>query len=71
MKEIEKAIVHIRKNMKISQDRQKSYVDSKRTPREFKIGDRVYLQVKPKRSSLKMGLCAKLSPRDFGPFEIL
>jgi hypothetical protein len=31
----------------------------------------VYLQVKPKRISLKMGMCAKLATRYCGPFEIL
>jgi hypothetical protein len=35
------------------------------------VGYRVYLWMKPKRSSLRMGICAKLSPRCSGPFEIL
>jgi hypothetical protein len=61
-KEIEQSMVQIRKNLIISQDRQKRYVDSKRTPREFKIGGHVYLQVKPNRSYLKMGMHAKLAP---------
>ena len=63
LKEMEQAMVQIRKNLKISQDRQKSYVDSKRTPREFKVGYHVYLQVKPKRSFMKIGMCAKLAAR--------
>jgi hypothetical protein len=71
LREMEKYIVHIRKNIKITHDREKSYVDSKRTPREFKIGDHVYLRVKPKRTYLKMGMCAKLDARYCGPFEIL
>ena len=69
--EMEQDIVKIRHNLKIAQDRHKRYDDSKRTPIEFKVGDHVYLQVKPKRSSLKMGMCAKLAPRYCGPFEIL
>jgi hypothetical protein len=40
---MEHAIVKIRKNLKISHDRQNNYVDSKRHPREFKVGDHVYL----------------------------
>jgi hypothetical protein len=32
LKEMEQAIVQIRKNLKIVQDRQKSYADRKRTP---------------------------------------
>jgi hypothetical protein len=31
----------------------------------------VYLQVRPRRSSLRMGACAKLEPRYGGPFEVL
>jgi hypothetical protein len=62
LKELEQAMVQIRKNLKIYQDRQKSYVDRKRTPRNFKIGDHVYLRVKPKRSSMKIGMFAKLAP---------
>jgi hypothetical protein len=41
------------------------------TPREFKIGDHVYLRVRPRRISLRMGSCAKLAPRYCGPFEFL
>jgi hypothetical protein len=35
------------------------------------MGDHVYLRIKPRRSSLKMGACAKLAPRYCGPFEVL
>jgi len=62
LNEMEQAIIKIRHNLKISQDKHKSYVDSKITPTEFKVGDHEYLWVKPKRISLKMGMCAKLAP---------
>ena len=39
--------------------------------REFSVGDHVYLRVKANKSSLKLGSCAKLSPRYCGPFEVL
>ena len=39
--------------------------------REFSVGDHVYLRLKAKKSSLKLGSCAKLSPRYCGPFEVL
>jgi hypothetical protein len=68
---MEQQVVQIRQNLKISQDRQKSYVDRKRTPREFKTGDHVYLRVRPGKSSLRMGSCAKLAPRYCGTFEVL
>jgi hypothetical protein len=71
MREMEQQVTQIKQNLKVAQNRQKSYVDQKRTPREFKTGDHVYLIIKHKRSSLKMGSCAKLAPRYFGPFELL
>jgi hypothetical protein len=57
--------------LKVSHDRKKSYADSKRTHKEFKVGDHVYLRVKPKKSSLRMGTCAKLAPLYCGPFEAM
>ena len=39
--------------------------------REFCVGDHVYLRVSPSKSSLKVGSCAKLSPRYCWPFEVL
>ena len=39
--------------------------------REFSVGDHVYLKVKAKKISLKLGSCAKLSPRYCGSFEVL
>jgi hypothetical protein len=43
----------------------------KRTPREFKAGDHVYLHIRPRKNSLRMGACVKVTPRYCGPFEIL
>jgi hypothetical protein len=40
---MEQQVIQIRQNLKIAQDRQKSYADMKRTPRELKLGDHVYL----------------------------
>ena len=39
--------------------------------REFSVGGHVYLRVRAKKSSLKLGSCSKLSPRYCGPFEVL
>jgi hypothetical protein len=71
LKEMEQQVMQIKQNLKIAQDRQKSYADRKRTPREFKTGDHVYLRVRPRKSSLRTGSCAKMAPRYCGPFEIL
>jgi hypothetical protein len=35
------------------------------------VGDHVYLRVRPRKSSLNMGACAKLAPQYCGPFEVL
>ena len=39
--------------------------------REFSVWDHVYLRVRERKSSLKLGSCAKMSPRYCGPFELL
>jgi hypothetical protein len=49
----------------------KNYEDKGRTHREFKVGDHVFLKVKAKKNSLKLGSCSKLVARYCGPFEIL
>ena len=35
------------------------------------MGEHVFIKVKPKKSYLKLGSCAKLAPRYCGPFKIL
>ena len=61
----------LRQRIKEAQDRQKSYADVHRVDRSYEVGDRVFLQVKPHKSSIKFGKGAKLSPRFVGPFEIV
>ena len=68
---MEQQVTRIKQNLKVAQNRKKSYADRKRTPREFQAGDHVYLRVRLKKSSLKMGACAKLAPPYCGPFEVL
>ena len=58
-------------NLKVVQDRQKSQADLKRTQKEFQVGEHVFIKVRPKKSSLRLGSCAKLAPRYCEPFEIL
>jgi hypothetical protein len=71
LKEMEEKMLKIKQNLKASQDRKKSYADKNRNHMEFKVGYHVFLKVKAKRSSMKLGNCAKLTARFFGPFEIL
>ena len=71
LKKMEQEVAKIKQNLKEAHDRQKSYVDKHRVHREFSVGDHVYLRVRAKKISLKLGSCAKLSPRYCGPFEVL
>jgi hypothetical protein len=41
------------------------------TAREFKVGEHVFVKVNPKKSSLNLGSCTRLTARFCGPFEIL
>ena len=70
LKEMEQEVAKIMQNLKANQDRQKSYADKHRL-HEFSVGDHVYIRVKPRKSSLKPRICAKLSFRYCGPFEVL
>ena len=71
LKEMEEQIIQICQRLKEANDRQQSYVDAKRTPREFSRREKVLLIVKPQTSTIKFGKNAKLAPRYVGPFEIL
>ena len=70
-KEIEQEVAKIRQNLKAAQDRHKSYANKHRVHRDLCVGDHVYIRVRPRKSSLKLGSCAKLSPRYCGSFEVL
>lgn len=71
LKEMENHVVKINQSLKVSQDKRKSYANLKRTCKEFKVEDHIYLRVKLKRSSLNLGSCAKLAPILCGSFEVL
>ena len=61
----------VRQRLLTAKSWQKSYVDVRRRPLEFEVGDHVFLRVMPKRGVVKIGKRGKLSPRFIGPFEIL
>jgi hypothetical protein len=70
-REMEENIVKIRKNLNAAQYRKKSCSDKGRTHMEFGVGDHVFLKVKARCSSLKLGKYSKLASCYCGPFEIL
>nr|GEY73538.1 putative reverse transcriptase domain-containing protein [Tanacetum cinerariifolium] len=45
--EITEKIIQIKKRIQAARDRQKSYVDRRRKPSEFEVGDKVMLKVSP------------------------
>ena len=61
----------IRQRLLMAQSRQKSYVDMRRRPLEFEVGDHVFLKVMPMRRVVRFDKRGKLSSRFIGPFEIL
>ncbi|KAL4582129.1 hypothetical protein LXL04_006670 [Taraxacum kok-saghyz] len=61
----------IQANMKVAQDRQRSYASLKQRPYDLKIGDLVMLKVSPWKGVMRFGKKGKLSPKYIGPFKIL
>nr|GEW67033.1 reverse transcriptase domain-containing protein [Tanacetum cinerariifolium] len=50
---------------------EKSYVDKRRKPLEFSVGDHVLLKVSPWKGVVRFEKKGKLAPRFVGPFEIV
>ena len=72
LKERHESIHRLRENLVNAQDRMKKYADRSRTEREFASGDWVYLKLQPYRQLSIAGIRnQKLSPRFYGPFEII
>jgi hypothetical protein len=61
----------IRSHLKATQNCQKTYVDKRRRPLQFEVGDYVYLKVYPMRGVHHFGVQGKLAPRYVGPYKIL
>ena len=57
--------------MKVAQLRQKSYVDKRKRPLTFEVGDYVYLKVSPMKGVQRFGVKRKLAPRYIGPYKII
>ncbi|GKC98974.1 hypothetical protein Tco_1169249 [Tanacetum coccineum] len=64
-------VVLIKEKLKAVRNHQKSYVDYRRKPLEFEVGDQVILRVSPWKGVMRFGKKGMLAPRYVGPFEIL
>ncbi|GJS50710.1 putative reverse transcriptase domain-containing protein [Tanacetum coccineum] len=64
-------IIQIKKHIQAAHDKQKSYVDRRRKPLEFQVGDKVMLKVSPQKGVIRFGKQEKLGPRYIGPFKVL
>ncbi|GKD63029.1 hypothetical protein Tco_1305137, partial [Tanacetum coccineum] len=64
-------ILQIKQRIQAARDRQKSYIDVRRKPLEFHVGDRVILKVSHWKEVIHFGKRGKLNPRYNGPFKVL
>nr|GEW90907.1 putative reverse transcriptase domain-containing protein [Tanacetum cinerariifolium] len=69
VQETTEKIIHIKQRIQAAHDRQKSYVDLKRKPMEFQVGDSVILKVLPWKWVVRYGKRGRLNPRYVGPFK--
>lgn len=69
--EAEAKVKQVQEHLRIAQSWQKSYVDSRRRPLSFRVGDYVYLKVSPLRGMQRFQVRGKLAPRYVGPFQIV
>jgi hypothetical protein len=71
VKDAEEKVRVIKENLRIAQERQKSHYDKGKAPREYKVGDFVYLKLLPTKGVQRFTVKGKLAPRDIGPYEII
>ncbi|GJY64992.1 putative reverse transcriptase domain-containing protein [Tanacetum coccineum] len=71
VQETTEKIIHIKQRIQATRDRQKSYVDLKRKPMEFQVGDRVMLKVSPWKGVIHFVKRGKLNHRYVRPFKVL
>jgi hypothetical protein len=55
-------VIQIRLRLKEAHDRQKSYVDAHRTDRSYKVGDHIFIRIRPNKSTIRFRKGTKLSP---------
>jgi hypothetical protein len=71
VKEGEVTVHSIQDILKAAKLRQETYVNSRRRPLAFEVGNQVYLRVSPMKGMKKFGVKGKLAPHYIGPFPII
>ncbi|KAI5436888.1 hypothetical protein KIW84_023128 [Lathyrus oleraceus] len=72
LEERDEAIRQLKAHLQRAQDRMKHYADEKRTDRNFRVGEWVFLKLRPHRQkSVVSRINAKLAARYYGPFQIV
>jgi hypothetical protein len=69
--EVEEKVRQIQANILAAQSRQRRYIDKRRSPLEFEVGDHVYLQVSPMKGVRRFGIKGKLAPHYIGLYPII
>jgi len=65
-------LAHLRENLHQAQNYMKQQVDQHRSERQFQEGDQVFSRLQPyKQTSLEDKGCHKLSPKFYGPYQVL
>eukprot|EP00253_Pinus_taeda_P007755 PITA_07755 len=65
-------LAHLRENLHQAQNHMKQQADQHRSEHQFQEGDQVFLRLQPyKQTSLKDKVCHKLSPKFYGPYQVL
>ena len=71
IKTTSKKIRIIRDKLKVAQDRQKRYPDTRRSELKFEMDDIVFLKVAPWKRVIRFQKRGKLNPQYINPFRIL
>ncbi|XP_010531763.1 PREDICTED: uncharacterized protein LOC104807986 [Tarenaya hassleriana] len=71
VEETTEVIRKIKVNLKVAQDRQKSYADQRRRDFTVEVGDFVFLRVQAIRGHTRFGKTGKLKPRYIGSYPVI
>jgi hypothetical protein len=71
IEEAEATVSRIQHNLRATKSHQESYVNKRRPPLEFEVGDHMYLNISLMKGMKRFGVKGKLASCYIGPFSIL